>query len=86
MGWWLAGKQRSESQLTFQSVPRGLEKSMHLNPPILCLSEAGETLPQRDNTSLSPHHDKVQQTHTNTNMCIHTCTGSVIIIHKMGEV
>lgn len=47
-GWGGSGQQeqRSEQELTFQSMSWGLEKSMHLNPPILSLSEARETLAQ----------------------------------------
>lgn len=38
MGQWPAGKKRSEPELTFQSITWMLEKSMHFNPPIHCLS------------------------------------------------
>lgn len=44
---------------------------MHLNPSILNLSEARETLPHWDKTSL-PHHDNVQQTHKHTCICTFT--------------
>lgn len=48
---------------------------MHLNPPILCLSEARETLPQQDNIFPLPHHEKAAQTDKHTQA--HVCTRSI---------
>lgn len=48
---------------------------MHLNPPILCLSEARETLPPQDNSFPLPHHEKAAQTDKHTQA--HVCTRSI---------
>lgn len=66
MGQWLAGKQRAEPELRFQFMSWGLEKSMHHNPPILCLWRLEKHCLSETKPLSSPSWQGIANKQTNT--------------------